>query len=211
MKPSTALQLVIGWMVVTLHAAAAESAATARAIDVTGATVVVPPGMSGPEKKAVQMLIEEAEKRSQVRWPVNERSAEAGPAVVFLGQREALVRSYPALAAALPAGGNRLPEGYQITSDASGRVIVAGNDARGVLFGAGRLLRLLDYSPGRLTLASGRESGHRATLSAARPSARVPAEDKFLRRLGRRAVGAVHSRSDCVRRECNRGNPAALG
>jgi hypothetical protein len=72
---------------------------------------------------------------------------------VFLGQRDSLVRDYPTLSDVLPGSGSRPAEGYQIVSARDGRVVVAGNDARGVLFGAGRLLRLLDYAPGKVTLA----------------------------------------------------------
>jgi hypothetical protein len=133
---------------------AAETVPTER-IDLTSATVVVPPGLTGPEKKALLLLIEEAEKRSQVRWRSSENAGDSGKPIVFLGQRESLLRSYPNLSAILPAGGSRAPEGYQIVSEKPGRVVVAGNDVRGVLFGAGRLLRMLDYAPGRLALASG--------------------------------------------------------
>ena len=37
-------------------------------IDLTHAVVVVPPDLSGPEGKAVTMLVEEVEKRAGVRW-----------------------------------------------------------------------------------------------------------------------------------------------
>ena len=40
----------------------------APVIDLTNASVLTPPGLSGPEQKAVQMLIEEVEKHSRVRW-----------------------------------------------------------------------------------------------------------------------------------------------
>ena len=39
-------------------------------IDLTGAVVVVPPGLSGPGKAAVTLLVEEVEKRTLRRWPV---------------------------------------------------------------------------------------------------------------------------------------------
>jgi len=40
-----------------------------QAVDLGSAVIVHPAGFSGPEKKAVQMLAEEAEKRSKVLWP----------------------------------------------------------------------------------------------------------------------------------------------
>src|SRR5437879_557723 len=40
----------------------------AFALDLSKASVVVPPDLSGPGKKAVTMLIEEVEKRTQIHW-----------------------------------------------------------------------------------------------------------------------------------------------
>ena len=49
----------------------------------------------------------------------------------------------------------RPPEGYRIRSEAKGpAVLVAGNDARGLLFGVGRLLRELRTTEGRVLLPS---------------------------------------------------------
>ena len=133
---------------------AAETAATAS-INLAGAVLVLPPGMSGPEKQAAIMLVDEAEKRSQLHWATNERLPDAGKPAIVLGQRAALLRAYPALANQLTTGGTNQPEGYQIVSAASGVVIVAGNDARGVLFGAGRLLRIMDYGREAVAVAAG--------------------------------------------------------
>ena len=130
-------------------------------LELSAAVLVVPPGLSGPEKKAATMLVEEVEKRSHVRWSMTERLPEAGQPAVILGQRAALVRSFPSLAEKLRTGGNGKAEGYQVVAGGPGTVVVAGNDVRGVLYGAGRLLRLLDYTPqsppdhlGTVTLAA---------------------------------------------------------
>ncbi|HEY7429008.1 MAG TPA: hypothetical protein VH682_32555, partial [Gemmataceae bacterium] len=42
--------------------------AAAPVVDLTHASIVTPKVLSGPELKAVQMLIEEVEKRSRVLW-----------------------------------------------------------------------------------------------------------------------------------------------
>ena len=39
-------------------------------LDLAGARLVLAPGMTGPERKAAQMLVEETQKRSQLAWPV---------------------------------------------------------------------------------------------------------------------------------------------
>ncbi|MFM9029998.1 MAG: hypothetical protein ACKOTF_04840, partial [Opitutaceae bacterium] len=125
--------------------------AFAAPLDLSAAVVVVPPGLSGPERKAAVMLVEEVEKRSYLRWTLSEQAPAAGRPAVFLGNRAALSAAYPSALSALPpapAGA----EGYAIGTADDGRIVVAGNDARGVLFGAGRLLRSLDYGRERVAL-----------------------------------------------------------
>jgi hypothetical protein len=74
------------------------------------------------------MLTDEIEKRSGIRW----RADATGPRV-FIRR------------------GSGPPEGYSIRSDAHG-VTITGNDARGILFGIGRLLRELRMRPGSIEL-----------------------------------------------------------
>src|SRR6516162_1636064 len=38
-------------------------------LELTNAVVVFPSNLSGPERKAVTMLVEEVEKRTRIRWP----------------------------------------------------------------------------------------------------------------------------------------------
>src|SRR5258708_7030142 len=82
------------------------------------------------DRKAAAVLVEEVEKRTQIRWPANA----AGSPVITL------------------ARGQGPAEGYSIRATANS-ITVAGNDARGVLFGVGRLLRALEMGPGAVTLA----------------------------------------------------------
>ncbi|MCP5119097.1 MAG: hypothetical protein GY953_50495, partial [bacterium] len=106
------------------------AASAAAAMDLSRAVVV-----AGRDNKAVTVLVEEVAKRTQIRWRV-ERVAGSGPAVVL-----SEARSGPA-------------EGYTI--EISGQQVrVTGNDARGVLFGVGRLLRELRMRPGAVELAEG--------------------------------------------------------
>ena len=101
-----------------------------QALDLSRATVVAPAGL-----KAVTVLVEEVEKRSQLRWPVSAAST-AGPAITIRN-----VARGPA-------------EGYSIAIE-NGSVRVDGNDPRGVLFGVGHLLRSLQLERGRATLPDG--------------------------------------------------------
>jgi hypothetical protein len=109
----------------------------AAALDLTNATVVSPPGLSGPEAKAVTLLIEEVDKRSGIRWELAlEHAPATAPAAVEIAHTKG------------PA------EGYSIRATAH-TVAISGNDARGVLFGIGRLLRELRIARGSVQLPDG--------------------------------------------------------
>lgn len=146
--------LLIALFVLVRSLPAAEPSAR---IELAAARIALPPGLTGPERKAVAMLIEETEKRSLVRWSAEERGGSgATPAapVIYLGPREALLTAFPELRADLSAAAPLKPEGYWLVTRAD-RVIIAGQDARGVLYGAGRLLRLMDYARGQVSVESG--------------------------------------------------------
>src|SRR5579859_7450398 len=89
-------------------------------LDLNGAVVVTPSKLSGPEEKAIAMLVDEVEKRTGIRWPV--APSAAGVRIEVTDERAGLA------------------EGYHIEV-AGDSVRITGNDARGVLFGIGRLLR----------------------------------------------------------------------
>ena len=130
--------------------------ADAPVIDLTHASVVAPPGLSKPEQKAVQMLLEEVEKRSRVLWKHVHDWPDRNEPIILVGPAAA-VRSLAAEhGMALPEGlGQGGAEGFQIgTLAGKGAPVVwvAGNDARGVLFGVGRLLRELRLERDRVTL-----------------------------------------------------------
>src|SRR5437660_2798828 len=62
----------------------------ASALDLTNALVVFPPRLSGPERKAVTMLVEEVEKRTGVRWPAVTIWPSSNAPVIFVGTRSEL-------------------------------------------------------------------------------------------------------------------------
>ncbi len=90
---------------------------------------MAPASFSAREKKAVGVLVEEVEKRSQVRWPVAARAGSGASITVGKGVGPA--------------------EGYTLRIDGA-TVRVEGNDSRGVLFGIGHLLRTLRFERGRV-------------------------------------------------------------
>ena len=123
--PRNFLQLAL---LASVAACLATPACAAEAdLDLTRAVVVAPASFSAPENKAVLMLIEEIEKRTQIRLTRSVApSTDSTPSIQI--QRAA------------SAGTGR--EGYSITV-AANTVRVTGNDERGVLFGVGHLLRTL--------------------------------------------------------------------
>ncbi|MBN9658685.1 MAG: hypothetical protein J0H49_10945 [Acidobacteria bacterium] len=98
---------------------------TLTAADLSQAVVVAPSALSPVEKKAAQVLVEEVAKRSRLQWPIVAAPTAGRPSITLRRN---------------PAGGPA--DGFTIrTSGAS--VEILGNDERGTLFGAGRLLREL--------------------------------------------------------------------
>jgi hypothetical protein len=129
----------------------------ASAMDLTKASVVFPPNLSGPERKAVTMLIEEVEKRTQVHWSSSSAWPSGEAPVIAVGPAALLQAFAGNYAEELKADtGASGAEGYRIRIK-KGRgtpaVFVIGNDARGVLFGVGHLLRVLHMKPREIMLA----------------------------------------------------------
>ena len=124
-------------------------------IDLTRAVVVAPASLSGPERKAVELLVEDVTRRSGVRWSVVPRWPAESLPVIAVGPVSA-AEDFAGPFAGLLRGGPHTKdrEGFRIRTEAKGpAVLVAGNDARGVLFGVGRLLRELRTTEGKVLAA----------------------------------------------------------
>lgn len=132
------------------------SLALAGDLDLTRARVVAPPGRTGASAKAVTLLVEEVEQRSQVRWAVSESWPDGPNPVVVVGEASALRTLGSLDPSDLPPENVPAPaEGYRIRVRRGGtadRVSIVGNDPRGVLFGVGHLLRQLRMNPGSIRL-----------------------------------------------------------
>ncbi len=125
--------------------------AAAGEIDLTHARVTAPEGLEEPESRAVRLLVDEVKRRSQATWETSRRAVEVGRPVIVVAPARLMDKLGlpPALAAGLGK------EGYRIeTVEQAGhrRIAVVGADARGVLYGVGRLLRLIHVADGRVTL-----------------------------------------------------------
>jgi len=168
--------------------------AAAAPLDLSQAVLVAAPGFTRHEQKAVSVLVEEVEKRTLIRWPMAAaRPASGAPSVVL--QRGA--QGGPA-------------EGFRIRTHPGG-VEVTGNDARGLLFGVGHLLRSLSMEQGSVKLPEalnlttapkyslrGHQLGYRPKTNSY-DGWNVPMWDQYIRDLavfGANAIELLPPRSD---------------
>ena len=123
----------------------------AAGLDFRNAVIVIPMGASMPERKTAAMLSEEIEKRTQLRLKVQTQAA-SGPAFV-LARADQAKSVAPQL-----AGAPGRAEGFAVRSSAEGSTplaVATGFDDRGVVFGAGYLLRHLRMARQLLELDAG--------------------------------------------------------
>jgi hypothetical protein len=109
----------------------ASLAAHGAELDLTSARLVAPSALSKQEAKAIEMLRDEVEKRTLIRFPMGDQGV--GPSITI-------------------SRVHGLAEGYSLKSS-DGRVSLTVNDARGLLFGVGRLLREMHMRRGRITIS----------------------------------------------------------
>ncbi|HXH51627.1 MAG TPA: hypothetical protein VNM47_19985 [Terriglobia bacterium] len=186
------------------------------AIDLKDSVVVAPEGLSRREQKAVQLLIEEVEKRTGLRWPVASRFEPGSNSHIVVGSDQALKQAGTGLPRELLPEGKKLanPEGYHLrTTNRSGSTVVtvSGAGERGVLFGVGGLLRSLRMSKqkvsldGPLDIATSPKYKLRGHQLGYRPKTNsydgwnVPMWDQYIRDLavfGTNAVELIPPRSD---------------
>ncbi len=125
-------------------------------LDLTQAIVVRSSTLAGPPAKAIEMLIDEVEKRTLVEWPQADAWPESGGPVVAVGLAADLDAFAGEYAAELANDGDAgAAEGFRIRvkhGEAGPVVLVAGNDERGLLFGVGYLLRFLRMRHGSIRL-----------------------------------------------------------
>src|SRR6516225_4800080 len=176
------------------------AASLCSAADLTHSQVVAPANLTGPERKAVSLLIDAVRERTRLTWPVTATNPGPGKPVVRIQ------RAAPG--AGLPA------EGYRLRSfDNAGApgVEITGNDERGMLFGVGGLLRALEMRrdsvtlPGTLDIQTAPRYKLRGHQLGYRPKTNsydgwdVPQWERYIRDLaifGTNAVELIPPRSD---------------
>jgi hypothetical protein len=208
-----ALGLVTSFFGLTGPSAARSAPAPAPAmLDLSRAVVVTPPALTGPERKAVELLVVDVARRSGIDWKVLTNWPAGNAPVVAVGRSSDSAFTGPFAPFFKGGARSRPAEGYRIRTEAKGpAVLVAGNDARGVLFGVGRLLRELRTTEGRVLLPSAfqLETGPRYPLRGHqlgyRPKTNsydgwdLPQWERYIRDLaifGANAVELIPPRSD---------------
>jgi hypothetical protein len=142
----------IGTVPIAPAALALPAAGQTDAVDLSSATIVVRPGSLPPaESTAALVISEEIEKRTGIRLKTSTSWPASGPVIAVTSEAAVSAWSRP-----VPKSSSG-PEGYRLlvdTHESSPPVVwVVGKDSRGSLFGAGHLLRQLDWSKGRLAVA----------------------------------------------------------
>jgi hypothetical protein len=184
-------------------------------VDLTRATIVTPPNLSVQERTAVRVLVEEVAKRTNVRLPVATQWPAATVPAIAVGPLATASRWVGAGLRGGASAGTPGREGYRVALNASGRsaptVLVLGADARGVLFGVGRLLRELRMQrsslsvPASLDVVSTPQVALRGHQLGYRPKTNaydawdVPMWEQYIRDLaifGTNAIELIPPRSD---------------
>ena len=211
--PSNHVHPVVGPARAALHAPASSwptTCPTARHARPHRAVVVVPPTLTGPETKAVNLLVEDVTRRAGVKWQVA-KHGRAKSAVVAVGPIKAAGRRRAVRQVDRRTGDALKPEGFHIRPGRRpGRARRRQRRAR-------RALRRRPAAPRAAHEPGPRPRARRASsvatgpnVSAPRPPARLSAQDQLLRRLGPAPVGAVHPRPGRLRHQRRRADSAAL-
>ncbi len=124
-----------------------------QTIDITDSQIVCFEKNDERVLKAVSVLQEEIEKRSNIQLPLNKKWPKKTQnliAVGIEGRLEKLPADLQKMIADMPSIKS---EGYKIVViETSKTVLVIGNDARGVLYGIGKLLRKMEMCPGQILI-----------------------------------------------------------
>lgn len=129
--------------------------ASAFSLDLSQATVVVRGDEAlEVEKTAATVLVEEIEKRTGIRWPIQTDWPSAGPVIALLsGDAESLAgRSVPKVDRETRSEGWTLHTAPGSSEGSTGEVWILGADPNGALYGVGKLLRSLDWKQGKVRL-----------------------------------------------------------
>lgn len=101
--------------------------------------------------RSIEILQTEVQKRTGIRLPVAKKLPKSGNVIVVALESDLgkLPEPFRSAGAALPGTKS---EGFKLVAGPSNTVVIAGNDARGILYGIGRFLRKAEMTPGKLEI-----------------------------------------------------------
>ncbi|WP_052487144.1 alpha-glucuronidase family glycosyl hydrolase [Gordoniibacillus kamchatkensis] len=124
-------------------------------VDLSDAHVVHSQNASGPAAKAVEVFIEEIAKRTGIVLPEAYAEPERYGSAIVVGTFDGLADLIGGYADKLPDARQLEPEGYllQVVQEGNARkLFIIGADARGVLYGIGKMLRKSRLKEGSIRL-----------------------------------------------------------
>jgi hypothetical protein len=147
------IRVTISLTVFVLFMASFFSAAVSQSLDFSQSTIVCFEKSDRHILKSLEVLQEEIQKRSSILLPVSTKLPSSGHPLILVGI-EGQIRNFPQkyqrVIDGLPSTKN---EGYKIAViEGSNTVLIVGHDARGVLYGIGKLLRNMEIRPGQILL-----------------------------------------------------------
>lgn len=109
--------------------------------------------LSQPEQAALQMLVEEIEKRTTIRLTTTIKWPESSTPVIAVGIASSFNNNGP-FSQVNVGSLNKAVEGFKIKAINDGKnaptIFIIGNDTRGMLFGVGYFLRKISMTPGKI-------------------------------------------------------------
>ena len=99
--------------------------------------------------RSIEILQNEIEKRTGIKLPVTKKLPKSGN-VILIGLESEITRLPDPYRSAVTALSDTKSEGFKLVAGPLNTVIVAGKDARGILYGVGRFLRRAEMTRGKL-------------------------------------------------------------
>lgn len=121
-------------------------------LDFSTCRIITSKKLSKLEKKAVTIFQEEIRKRSGIFLPVSQKFSTENRPLIFIGKPDAAGKIADQFPQVFRKVSNPGKEGYHLLLETAPRLVifVLGSDARGVLYGVGKLLRKMEMRSGQI-------------------------------------------------------------
>lgn len=124
---------------------------SAQSLDLSNATIINFEKNDKLVLKAVSVLQEEIAKRTGITLPVSSKLTKTSKPLIFVGLENHTEKLPSEIQTSIAALSAIKSEGYKITFNAENKnIAIIGKDARGVLYGIGKLLRTIEMRKGQI-------------------------------------------------------------